>query len=105
MGATGWPPDMSTISGTPPARIDAKLGQLEARQAQREKDLAAASEAPAATTLHPRIAETYPDRIRALIAGLSEPEAGGDAREAIRGLIDRIVVTQCQRAASECGRW
>ncbi|RJL15835.1 recombinase family protein [Paracoccus siganidrum] len=80
------------LAGTPPERIRAKMEQLEARQKQLEQDLAAAP-TPTTTRLHPRIAETYHDRIQALIAGLSEPEAEGEAREAIRGLIDKIVVT------------
>ncbi|MBV0893573.1 recombinase family protein, partial [Paracoccus sp. Z118] len=81
------------LSGTPPARINAKLAELETRQKQLEAELAAAS-APAATTrLHPRIAETYHERIRSLITGLTEPDAESEAREAIRGLIDRIVIT------------
>ena len=49
--------------------------------------------APAATVrIHPRMADTWQERIRALIAGLTEPDREGEAREAIRGLIEKIVV-------------
>lgn len=81
------------LAGTPAERIKAKMEQLEARQKQLEKELATAP-APAATTrLHPRIADTYHDRLKSLIASLTAPEAESEARDAIRGLIDRIVVT------------
>src|SRR5690606_15040513 len=53
----------------------------------------AAAPAPTTTRLHPRIAETYHDRIQAMIVALSEPEQESEAREAIRGLIDKIVAT------------
>ncbi len=78
--------------------------QVNARQFQLEKDLAAASKALAATTLLPKIAETYCDRIRAQIAGLTEPEAEDEGREAIRGLIDRIVDTPVPMDGKRCGR-
>ncbi|WP_017998889.1 recombinase family protein [Paracoccus sp. N5] len=81
------------LSGLPPERIKAKLEQLETRQKHLERDLATAPAPAALTRIHPRMAENWQERIRALIAGLTEPEAEGEAREAIRGLIEKIVAT------------
>lgn len=39
------------------------------------------------------MADTYHDRIRAMIIGLTEPDQEGEAWEAIRGLIEKIVAT------------
>ena len=81
------------LAGTPAERINARMTQLETRQKQLEAELAATPAPATPTRLHPRIADSYHDRIRSLIGALAEPEAEGEAREAIRGLIDRIVVT------------
>ena len=80
------------LSGLPPERIKAKMEQLEARQKQIDKDLATAPAANA-TRIHPKMAENWQERIRALIAGLTEPDRDGEARDAIRGLIEKIVAT------------
>lgn len=66
---------------------------LEARQKQLEAELAATPAKDTALRIHPKMAETYHVRIKALIKQLSAPDGDGDAREAIRGLIDKIVVT------------
>ncbi|MFC0342106.1 recombinase family protein [Paracoccus niistensis] len=81
------------LAGTPAERIRDRMAQLETRQKQLETHLAAAPTPTATTRLHPRIAETYHERIRSLVAGLTEPDRESEAREAIRGLIDRIVIT------------
>lgn len=65
----------------------------ETRQKQLERDLAAAPAPTATLRIHPRMADTWQERIRALIAGLTEPDREGEAREAIRGLIGKIVAT------------
>ena len=39
------------------------------------------------------MADTWQERIRALISGLAEPDQEGEAREAIRSLIEKIVAT------------
>ncbi|RKS52211.1 DNA invertase Pin-like site-specific DNA recombinase [Paracoccus pantotrophus] len=81
------------LSGLPPERIKAKMEQLETRQKQIEKDLATAPAANATLRIHPKMAETYHDRIRAMIAALSVPDHESEAREAIRALIEKIVAT------------
>ena len=81
------------LMGTPPERIKAKMEQLETRQKQLEKELAKAPAPSSTVRIHPKMADTYHDRIRALITGLSEPDRESEAREAIRGLIEKIVAT------------
>ncbi|WP_128255488.1 recombinase family protein [Falsirhodobacter deserti] len=81
------------LSGLPPDRIKAKMEQLEIRQKQLERDVAATPARAATVRIHPKMADTYHDRIRGLITGLSDPDRESEAREAIRGLIDRIVAT------------
>lgn len=81
------------LSGLPPERIKAKMEQLETRQKQLERELATAPARGALPRIHPGMAETWRDRIGALITGLTDPEQAGEAREAIRGLIERIVAT------------
>ncbi len=81
------------LAGTPAERIKAKLEQLETRQKHLEHELAT-SPAPGSTIrIHPTMADTYHDRIRSLIAGLTEPFGKSEAREAIRSLIEKIVAT------------
>ncbi|WP_323717681.1 recombinase family protein [Paracoccus aminovorans] len=81
------------LAGTPPERIKAKMEQLESRQKHLERDLATAPAPAALTQIHPRMADTYHDRIRAMIVGLTEPDQESEAREAIRSLIEKIVAT------------
>ncbi|WP_323718400.1 recombinase family protein [Paracoccus aminovorans] len=81
------------LAGTPPERIKAKMEQLETRQKLLERELATAPAPAALTQIHPRMADTYHDRIRAMIVGLTEPDQESEAREAIRGLIEKIVAT------------
>ncbi|EAQ25634.1 hypothetical protein ROS217_07740 [Roseovarius sp. 217] len=65
------------------------MAQLEARQKQLQADLAATPAKDTALRIHPKMAETYHVRIKQLFA----PDGPGEAREAIRGLIEKIVVT------------
>lgn len=62
------------LAGTPAARINAKLELLEARQKQLELELAEAPAPVSSVRIHPKMAETYHERIRAIIAGLSDPD-------------------------------
>lgn len=43
--------------------------------------------------MHPGIAETYRRRIERLTAALAHPDDAAEAAEAIREIIDRIVIT------------
>lgn len=69
------------------------MEQLETRQKQLERELATAPATAVLTRIHPRMVDNWQERIRALIAGLTEPDREGEAREAIRDLIEKIVAT------------
>ncbi len=81
------------LSGLPPDRIKAKMQQLAIRQKQLERDVAATPARSATVRIHPKMADTYHNRILGLIAGLTDPDRESEAREAIRGLIEKIVAT------------
>jgi hypothetical protein len=81
------------LAGTPAERIKDRMAQLEQRQKQLEKDLAAAPASTAVLHIHPGMATDYQSRIKALIDGLTDAESEGEAKEAIRGLIEKIVAT------------
>ena len=66
------------LAGTPAERIKDRMAQLEAGQKQLEADLAATPAKAAALRIHPKMAETYHARIKALIGELSEPDGEGD---------------------------
>ena len=66
---------------------------LDARRKDLEAQLAAADNAPAPVRLHPKMSETYRERVAALIRGLGTGEGMEEAREALRGLIEKIVLS------------
>jgi hypothetical protein len=73
------------LAGTPAERIKDRMAQLEQRQKQLEKDLAAAPASTAVLHIHPGMATDYQSRIKALIDGLTDAERPdredrGDAR-------------------------
>jgi site-specific DNA recombinase len=81
------------LAGTPAERIKDRMAQLETRQKQLEKELAA-TPAPSSTIhIHPKMADTYHTRIKTLIERLTDPDNNSEAQEEIRGLVDKIVVT------------
>ncbi len=47
---------------------------------------------PSPIRIHPRMADSYRERIITLIAQLQNPDGMLEAKEALRGLIDRIVL-------------
>lgn len=81
------------LAGTPADRIKDRMAQLEARQKQLEKDLAKAPASDATLRIHPKMADTYHSRIKSLIARLTEPDNTMEARDEIRSLIEKIVIT------------
>ncbi|HEY0233920.1 MAG TPA: recombinase family protein [Afipia sp.] len=68
-----------------------RLTELEARQDSLTTRM---SDAPQdAPDMHPGIAETYRRRIERLTAALAHPDDAAEAAEAVREIIDRIVIT------------
>ncbi len=49
--------------------------------------------APSPIRIHPKMTESYRAQVGLLIAQLQQPEGMLEAKEALRGLIDRIVLT------------
>jgi site-specific DNA recombinase len=80
------------LNGTPAARINDRLAQLEARQKELEAELARSS-APDPIRLHPSMAATYRTRVADLVRSLEDPDRAEEAREALRALIDKVVLT------------
>jgi site-specific DNA recombinase len=89
------------LAGTPADRIKSKLEQLELRQKQLGRELA---HSPAASSssirIHPMMAQTYHERIKALVQGLTNPDQESEARDAVRGLIEEFVATP----VATCGK-
>ena len=81
------------IAGVPADQVKDKMNALDARRKELEAQLALADASPAPVRLHPKMSETYRERVAALIQGLAESEGMEEAREAIRGLIEKIVLT------------
>ncbi len=81
------------IAGVPPDQVKDKMIALDVRRKELEAQLAQADASPAPVRLHPKMSETYRERVAALIRGLAESEGMEEAREAIRGLIEKIVLT------------
>jgi site-specific DNA recombinase len=80
------------IAGVPADQVKDKMIALDARRKELEAQLAQADASPAPVRLHPKMSETYRERVAALIRALAESEGMEEAREAIRGLIEKIVL-------------
>ena len=79
------------IEGVPAEQVRDRMIALDGRRKEIE---AALSRAPAADPVrfHPSMAATYRDRVGALIRGLTEPGGIEEAKEALRGLVEKIVL-------------
>ena len=80
------------IAGAPAAQVKDKMISLDSRRQEIEAQLTAADIAPAPLRFHPKMSEIYRDRLATLIRGLGEGDGMEEAREALRGLIDKIVL-------------
>ena len=80
------------IAGIPADQVRDKMQALSERQKTLEAELSRAP-APDPIRIHPKMALTYRDKVGALIDQLGKPEDMAEAKEALRGLIDRIVLT------------
>ena len=72
------------------ASTKAELEALETIKASLELDLKIASEA--APAVRDDLSEVYRDKVKQLVASLNDPEVLSEATDAIRGLVNRIVV-------------
>jgi site-specific DNA recombinase len=80
------------IAGVPPGQVKDKMIALDNRRKELEAHLSAAESRPLPARLHPKMSETYRDRVATLIRGLADGEGMEEAREALRGLIEKIVL-------------
>ena len=80
------------MDGMPAEGFKEEMTRVMARKAQLEAELSHAP-APDPVRLHPGMAETYRARIGTLIRALGDAEAALEAREAVRALIDRVILT------------
>jgi site-specific DNA recombinase len=72
----------------------ADMKALEARRKELQAQLETADEPP--PLLHPEMAELYRQKVTTLAQALEHPETRTEASEALRGLIDAIVLTPKQ---------
>ncbi len=77
-------------NGTPPAMVNDRLAKLEQRRVTLEAE--AATAAAPAPRLHPHLAETYRRKVADLVAALAA-EDGAEARELVRGLVERVTLS------------
>ena len=75
--------------GTPPATVNDRLWELDARRVQLEEQIATA--AKPAPRLHPNLAQLYRQKVAALTEVLAKDDAA-EVRELIRGLVEAIVL-------------
>ncbi len=68
------------------------MNALDARRIALEAQLSH-EPAPSPLRIHPKMTESYRAQVGLLIAQLQQPEGMLEAKEALRGLIDRIVLT------------
>jgi hypothetical protein len=77
-----------------PSVVKDELNATAARREQLESQLAATEEAP--PLLHPEMARIYREKVSELAKALQEPDSRSEATEALRGLVDAIVLTPDQ---------
>jgi site-specific DNA recombinase len=82
------------MDGVPPAEVKDEMIANAARREELEAKLIAADAPP--PLLHPGMADLYRQKVTALAEALEHPETRTEASEALRGLIDAIVLTPNQ---------
>ena len=89
-----WSGGLRVCSGqSRAASLRTRLDKLEARQKKLRTEIEAAGAPPAPVQLHPNAAEIYRAKVAELEAALNDPEIKAEASEALRALIERIVLT------------
>ena len=82
------------MNGVAPSEVKEELNGNATKRAELKATLAAA-DAPS-PLLHPEMAGLYRQKVTALARALEQPETRTEASEALRGLIDAIVLTPNQ---------
>ena len=83
------------MNGVAPSEVHDEMNVNAARREELKAKLAAANEPPA--LLHPEMARIYCAKVTELARALQEPESRSEATEALRGLVDAIVLTPDKR--------
>lgn len=83
------------IAGVPAKQVKERMIELDGRRKALERVLASAP-APDPLRFHPSMAKTYRTRVGQLIRGLSEPDGAEEAKEALRALVEKIVLVPVQ---------
>jgi hypothetical protein len=82
------------MEGVAPSVVKDELNANAARREQLETQLAATEELP--PLLHPEMARIYRTKVTELAKALQEPDSRSEATEALRGLVDAIVLAPDQ---------
>ena len=82
------------MEGVAPSVVKDELNANAARRQQLEAKLAATEEP--SPLLHPEMARIYRAKVTELAKALQEPDGRSEATEALRGLVDAIVLTPDQ---------
>lgn len=82
------------MDGVAPSEVRDEMNANAARRDELKAKLAAADEPP--PLLHPEMARIYRTKVTELAKALQEPESRSEATEALRGLVDAIVLTPDQ---------
>ncbi|GGK51800.1 recombinase family protein [Salinarimonas ramus] len=77
--------------GVPADVVKAEMWKLDAQAKALEAEIGATKD-PDPVRLHPSMADVYRSEVRALVSKLSDPAAAVEAAEAVRRLVDRIVL-------------
>ena len=80
------------IAGIPAGQVKERMNTLTQRKTALETQLATTPNADK-IRIHPKMALTYRDKVSVLIDQLGKPDHMAEAKEALRGLIDRIVLS------------
>jgi site-specific DNA recombinase len=78
------------MEGVAPSVVKDELNANAVRREKLEAHLAATEEPP---LLHPEMARIYRTKVTELAKALQEPDSRSEATEALRGLVDAIVLT------------
>jgi site-specific DNA recombinase len=86
------------MEGVAPSVVKDELNANAARREQLEAKLAATEEPP--PLLHPEMARIYREKVSGLANALQDPDSRSEATDALRGLVDAIVLTPDEASAA-----